>query len=222
MTDLPQLQEALVGAARRRNRRSRARSAVVGLAAVAAVVIVAATAFKGPGEREREVATPPTPTPAPLSATPTAREAADRFAVLRGDSHLVQDVRGLDVEKGAQTYLWLRRNGYSHYVSVSWHGFNFGTGRDGKYYGGGTGTDVLGAYAEGRLAPFDKTPAGDAWLYAALVPDGVRDAVFIYRDGTTEPVPIKDNALALESDRQPVKVSWTTPDGERFTSQVGF
>ena len=34
MTDLPQLQEALVGAARRRNRRSRARSVAVGLAAV--------------------------------------------------------------------------------------------------------------------------------------------------------------------------------------------
>jgi hypothetical protein len=221
MTDLPQLQEALVGAARRRNRRSRARSAVVGLAAVAAVVFVAGTTFNGPHEGEREVAAPPPPPP--LSATPTAREAADRFAVLRGDSHLVQDVRGLDVEKGAQTYLWLRRNGYSHYVSVSWHGFNFGTGRDGKYYGGGTGPDALGAYAEGRLAPFDRTPAaGDKSLYAALVPDGVRDAVFIYRDGTTEPVPIKDNALALESDRQPVKVSWTTPDGERFTSQVGF
>ena len=219
MTDLPQLQEALVGAARRRNRRSRARSALVGLAAVAAVVIVAVTAFDGPRDLEREVAAPPPP---PLSAMPTARETADRFAVLRGDSHLVEDVRGLDVPKGAQIYLWLRRDGYSHYVIVHPRTFRFVSGRDGKYYGGGISEDDFGAYAEGRRIGFDKTPAGDAWLYSALVPDGVHDAFFTYRDGTTEPVPINGNVLALESDRQPVKVSWTRPNGEPFTSPVGF
>lgn len=219
MTDLPQLQEALVGAARRRNRRSRARSAVVGLAAVAAVVIVSATTLSGPREREREVAAP---TPVPLSATPTARETADRFAVLRGDSNLVKDVRGLDAPYGARIYLWLRRNGYSHYVIVDRESFRFVSGRGGKYYGGGIGPDMFRDYAKGRRIGFDKTPAGDAWLYAALVPDGVRDAFFTYRDGTTESVPITGNVLALVSDRQPVKVSWTTPDGEPFTSRVGF
>jgi len=220
MTDLPQLQEALVGAARRRNRRSRAHSALVGLAAVAAVVIVAVTALDGPRELEREVAAPPPPPP--LSATPTARETADRFAVLRGDSNLVEHVRGLDVPEGAQIYLWLRRDGYSHYVIVHPQTFRFVSGRDGKYYGGGISADDFRAYAEGRRIGFDKTPAGDAALYSALVPDGVRDAFFTYSDGTTEPVPINGNVLALESDRQPVKVSWTRPDGEPFTSPVGF
>lgn len=219
MTDLPQLQEALVGAARRRNRRSRARSVAVGLAAVAAVVFGAA-AIDGPRDLEREAAAPPPPPP--LSATPTPREAADRFAVMRGDAHRVRDVRGLDAEKGAQTYLWLRRNGYSHYVSVSWHGFNFDTGRNGEYNGGGTGIERLRDFAEGRYIGFDRTPAGDKLLFAALVPDGLRDVVFTYPDGRTEQGAITGNALVLESDRQPEKVSWTAPDGERLTSGIGF
>lgn len=213
MTDLPQLQQALVGAARRRNRRARARSALVGLAALAAFTIAAAPAFDGP-EREREVTAPPA-----HSSAPTAREAADRFAVLRDESRRVENFRGLDAGPGSLTYRWLRRGGYSYYASVGENICFDIHGAGGRSFGC-LNSDDLDDFAEGRYAGIGALPLDGEIFISALVPDGTRDGRLTYRDGTTQPVPIRGNVLAVLVDEMPAKVSWATPNGERFASRL--
>ena len=217
MTDLPQLQQALVGAARRRNRRARARSALVGLAALAAVVIAAATGFDG-REREREVTAAP---PRPPSAALTAREAANRFAVLRDESRLTKRPCFGENEPGSQTYVMRRQYGLYFCATVAPQAICVSTYRPGGGGHGGcfdSGSKKLERLAEGRFgAGTISTRDGD--LIYATVPDGTRDARVTYRDGTIESVPVEDNFLGVVADKPPATVSWTTPDGKRFTTE---
>lgn len=102
MSDLPQLQTALIAAASRRNRRARVRASLVGLSLLAGIVIAAAPAIIGT-EREHTAEPPPTP-------GLTAREVADRFAVLRDDARLTElrDRPGPSIARGGQTNLGRR------------------------------------------------------------------------------------------------------------------
>ena len=212
MTDLPQLQQALVGAARRRNRFARARSALVGLATLAAVMVVAATALDG---REREIEAVATPQPPTVL---TARAAADRFAILRDESRLVKpssNCRGPNDGPGSQTYLMRRQGGISFCATVGQQQIWLSAASKDGFGGGNVPFED---FAEGRIG-VAKIPSGDGDLVYAIVPDGTRDARLTYRDGTTESVPIEDNFLGVVADKPVAKVSWTTPDGERFTSR---
>ena len=214
MTDLPQLQQALVVAARRRNRLTRARSAIVGLAAVAAVMVAASTALDG-REREREVSARPQPSP-----VLTAREAADRFAVLRDESRLTKRPSGFDAGPGSQTYRIRLQEDLSYYVTVGERLCTAVAGSMG-FGGGCLDSEELKDFAEGRLGVETARlgPAGGVAVFA-LVPDGTRDAAITANDdGITEPLPIKDNLVAVFLEARSVSVSWTTPDGERFTSR---
>ena len=207
MTDLPQLQHALVAAARRRNRLARARSALVGLAALAAVLVAAASALDV-RDREFEVSAPPSP-----SSVLTPRGAADRFAVLRDESRLTKQSSGFDAGPGSQTYRVRLQGSLFYYVTVGERMCISVVDKSG-FGGGCLGPEAIKDFSEGRLGV-----EGDRDLIYALVPDGTRDASITYRDGTTEPVPIKDNLLKVAPSKPPAKVSWTTPDGERFTSR---
>jgi hypothetical protein len=209
MTDLPQLQNALVVAARRRNRLARARSALVGLAALAAVLVAAVSALDV-RDRELEVSAPPAPSP---SSVLTPRAAADRFAVLRDESRLTKQSSGFDAGPGSQTYRIRLQGSLFYYLTVGERMCASVVGKGG-FGGGCLDRKEIKSFAEGRLGV-----EGDSDLIYALVPDGTRDASITYRDGTTESVPIKDNLLKVVPSKPPAKVSWTTPDGERFTSR---
>lgn len=91
--------------------------------------------------------------------------------------------------------------------------------------GGGSGgcfssrrgwSQKLERLAEGRFG-VATSRSRDGDLIHAMVPDGTRDASITYRDGTTESLPIDDNFLSVVADKPPDTVSWTTPDGKRFT-----
>ena len=212
MTDLPQLQQALVGAARRRNRFARARSALVGLATLVAVIVVAATALDG---REREIEAVATPQP---TTALTARAAADRFAILRDESRLAKpssNCHGPDAGPGSQTYLVRRQGGISFCATIGQQGIWLSAASKDGYSGGDVPSED---FAEGRIRAAT-VAAGDGDLVYAIVPDGTRDARLTYRDGTTESVPIEDNFLGVVADKPAATVSWTTPDGQRFTTE---
>ena len=217
MTDLPQLQQALVIAARRRNRLARARSALVVMATLSAVIFAAASALDG-REREREFTAGP---PRPPSAALTAREAANRFAVLRDESRLTRRPCFGENEPGSQTYVMGRQYGLYLCATVTPQAICVWTSRPG---GGGHGgcfdseSRKLERLAEGRFGVATiSTRDGD--LIYATVPDGTRDARVTYRDGTIESVPVEDNFLGVLADKPPATVSWTTPDGKRFTTE---
>jgi hypothetical protein len=211
VTDLPQLQQALVLAARRRNRLARARSALIGLAAVAAVMVAASTALDG---RERELEVSATPRP-----VLTAREAADRFAVLRDESRLTKRRSGFDAGPGSQTYrIPLGQENLSYYVTVGERLCTAVASSTG-FGGGCLDSEELKDFAEGRLG-VETAPLGPVGvLIFALVPDGTRDATITADDDAiTESLPIKDNLLGVALESRSVSLSWTTPDGERFTA----
>lgn len=211
MTDLPQLEQALVAAARRRNQRARTRSAVVRMAAAAAIAIGAVTVING-GEPEREI--PATPAP---SAVSTARQFADRFAVLRDASRPTCNT--LDAGPGSRSYLVHRQGRLRFCISVGQticaNTYSVGGG----FSGGCMDPPEQRKFAEGRNGAAT-VPMGDGDLIYAIVPDRTRDATLTYRDGTTESLPIEKNFLGVVVDKPPAKVSWTTPAGERFTSRL--
>jgi hypothetical protein len=199
MTDLPQLQEALVRAAGRRNRRTRIRSALVSSAAIVAAAAIAVTSLPGERDVEREVSA----TPQPSSAL-TPREAADRFAVLRDESRRETCRTPFDDSPGSVGYLLGREGDVAICATVGQQQICLSASNLNGFGGGCMSSTELEDFAEGRTQAAS-TPLRDGRLIYAVVPDGTRNGKLTYRDGTTARAPI---------------VSWTTPSGERFTSTL--
>ena len=177
-----------------------------------------ATALDG-GGRQRDSSPPP-------SSVRTARDAADRFAVLRDESRLAKPSSTCfghfgDQGPGSHTYLMRRQGGLYFCATVGQQGICVSTFRPRRGGHGGcfeSRSQKLERFAEGRFGVATiSTREGD--LIYATVPDGTRDASITYRDGTSESVPIEDNFLGVVADKPPATVSWTTPDGKRFTSE---
>jgi hypothetical protein len=209
MTDFPELQQLLVGAAARRIRRRRPRHAArLALAlAVVALVVLALTHLPS-ASRDREV---PAGTPTPIAPRTDAIEKA--YGVFRRPARPQDDpgkrrppftgkARLIASTAKSDVFLILGKRD----MCLLTHAKRGSTG------GGGCGP--RGAYVDGKrpMGTFSDDPGPS--LIAFAFPDGVEEVTLILADGSSATYPVRDNGFARDVPDRPVRLEWTAPDGE--------
>jgi hypothetical protein len=223
VTEFPELQQALVVAARRRYGRAArtwrfARPALVA-AAVAAAVIAVLAITRAPDEER-------TASPSIAAAAPLTRD----YSVFRRPA---TDVDRLPQGMAAFGSIRLDDDQTRRVV------------KDGKwsvYLAGGTmdGRDALCALVddrsggvrygcayrdvktEGGLKPYPFPPGeGQAGAIAAVAQDGIDELLVTYADHSTVHVPVHDNvAFYAPGDRWPESIAWDGIDGRRHVQRT--
>ena len=216
--ELPQLERLIADAAerhyggRRRWRLPSPRlSLVAGLVAAAAAVVLAIAIF--PLDSDEQSASPP---------TDPAKLLGERYSAFAGshtpsrlESKALRDKQDdvLDARKPATTRQLRRFPGGGLVVvagTTKWGAATICFWEQDKS-GGRSGCQNLSdlpAAAPGFVfGPFDDD-------VIALVPDVVTSVRMQLRDGTTRPVPVKDNLAYLYAGQRVCRISWTTASGD--------
>lgn len=215
MTDLPQLQSLLVGAAERRVRRRRMRGVVrfAAVAAVAGAAVFGVTRIPvAPPEREVPAATP-TPTAAKLT-TKQAVEAA--YAVFRrpagpedrlDTSNLPKPFQGgtarlVAVTADEKMYLILRGRTMCTFTrSTARRGYSGGCGPARTYL---DGHKPMGSFND------EDGPSQLSFVF----PDGVDELTLSLADGSRTTYPVRGNVFIRSIPARAVVLEWRAPDGQ--------
>jgi hypothetical protein len=202
MTDLPQLHDLLVDAARRRRRRARARRGIVrvSLLAAAAAFVVFAIPRIGQEPPDREVPAA-TPTPAPT----TIQQA---YGVFRRPARRSDEVQGfigssrlIATTPSAEVFL-VRQGGKLCLLS-----------RSRRHKGYGVGCGPARTYLDGHRPTGSFSDQKGPSTIAYAFPDGVESVTLTLENGDRGTYPVKDNGFARDIPARAVTLEWRAPDG---------
>ena len=230
MTEFPELQHALVGAARRRYGRAPrtwrlARPVLIAAACAAAVVAVILLA--GTRTPEKHSAAPTVGTADTLGgkygvfrrpATDADRlpdvEQFERYWLVRDDRATFDPAQTRLVAQDGDTQVFLV--GITMDGRQALCGVVYGTSEV------GTGGCSVVAPPIGRevFAAVVGPASGQGGAILAVVPDGVDEVIVIFDDHSTELVAVRDNAVYATLDRWPVSIAWDDADGQRHLDAV--
>jgi hypothetical protein len=231
VTEFPELQQALVGAARRRYGRAPrawrlARPVLIAAACAAAVVAVILLA--GTHAPEKHSVAPTVGTADTLEAKYGVfrRPATDadrlpdveefkRYWLVRDDRATFDPAQTRLVAQDGNTQVFLvgiTMDGREALCGVVYGTSEVGTGGC-SVIASPIGRDVFAAVVG--------VPAGaQGATILAAVPDGVDEVIVIFDDHSTEHVAVRDNAVYATFDRWPVSIAWDDADGQHHVHAV--
>ena len=234
MTEFPELQQALVDAARRRHGRASrtwrlARPVLVTGACAAAVVVAVLMLSMGAPDDEQPAA------PAVATGGPLEQLLEQHYGVFRRpatDADVLPDPQ--DVRNslgGADAAAFDPTDARLAVVDGALQGFVVGATMNGKpstcmflYEAGHSDRSACTLLAP-PYQPSDWEVVGSDWtmrgaegeLFLAAVADGVDEVVLTFADDSTQRLAARDNAVYARLERRPVNYAYTDADGRRHS-----